>query len=141
MGRNRDGVEARDDGVRPKQHYRGAGEIAILYRDQHLGATRSQEAAQAAARQSVGREHAMLQLEQRVDVTAFGRAYADLGSRCAGKIGRHDCSGGYQLHPAAASLHSPGEKKAVVAAFDSPTSYSLSLKMCGPPSRLTMMLP
>ena len=88
-GRDRDGIEARDQRARAKQHDGVAGEAGVVLRHDHVGARRLQKALQAAAREPVGGEDAMLERGQRVDVAALGLADAHFGDRRMGERGGH----------------------------------------------------
>ena len=89
MRSNRDRVETGHRRPWAKQHDRRAGEPSAVIGDDHLRGLRLQEAPQAASRQPVGREHAMLEIDQRIQVARFGGAGVDDGRGGMGKVGRH----------------------------------------------------
>ena len=82
---------------------------------------RAEKMPQTSPRQAVGREHAMLELHERVDVAALGLANAELRLGLAGRIGCHRHQRGrrdYQLgdQPAPCCSRSPAgaDEKTVV---------------------------
>ena len=89
-GRDGDGIEPRHQRARAEQHDGGAGEAGRRPAATITSALGDvQEAPQAAARQPVGGEDAMLERGQRVEVAALGLADADCGVRRMGERGGH----------------------------------------------------
>ena len=76
--RDRDGIEARHRRARTKQHDGGAGQAIAVVRHDHLRGLRLEKAPQAAARQPVGREHTVLEIDQRIEIARLGIASTDL---------------------------------------------------------------
>ena len=84
-----DGIEARHQRARPEQHDGDPGKVAFFLRDDDLGARRGDEALEAATRELVGRERALFERNQRIEIAALGFADADVRERRAGELGRH----------------------------------------------------
>src|SRR6516162_3271447 len=64
--------------------------MRVLNRHEHSRAPRFVKAAQAAARDSVGGEYTVLQLDERVDVAWLGAANPGVGDRSTGDLRWHD---------------------------------------------------